>query len=101
MENKKLQEFEDDAGADKAVVVVASSLKNILRSVSSKKDFARVAEALMKFMINNKDILKTNVPNDPNYKQVLVYLNKMQSDLDSNKPAVGTKENPAMVKPVA
>ena len=63
MENKKLQEFEDDAGADKAVVVVASSLKNILRSVSSKKDFARVAEALMKFMINNKDILKIVIYN--------------------------------------
>ena len=82
MENKKLQEFENDAAADKAVAVVTSSLKNILRSVGSKKDFARVAEALMKFMINNKDILKTNVPNDPNYKQALVYLNKMQSDMD-------------------
>lgn len=82
MNNKKLQELKDDAAASEAVAVVTSSLKNILRSVSSKKDFALVAEALMKFMINNKDILKTNVPNDPNYKQVLVYLNKMQSDTD-------------------
>ena len=90
MENKKLQEFENDAAADKAVAVVTSSLKNILRSVGNKKDFARVAEALMKFMINNKDILKTNVPNDPNYKQALVYLNKMQSDLDDKdkKPEI-------------
>ena len=94
MENKKLQEFENDAAADKAVAVVTSSLKNILRSVGNKKDFARVAEALMKFMINNKDVLKTNVPNDPNYKQALVYLNKMQSDLDD-------KDKKPEIKPIA
>ena len=94
MENKKLKEFENDAAADQAVASVTSTLKNILRSVSSKKDFARVAEALMNFMINNKDLLKSNVPNDPNYKQVLNYLNKMQSE----KTETGATEKPVAQK---
>jgi hypothetical protein len=93
MENKKLREFENDAAADQAVASVTSTLKNVLRSVNSKKDFARVAEALMNFMINNKDLLKSNVPNDPNYKQALIYLNKMQSEKPENN--AGTE------KPVA
>lgn len=94
MENKKLKEFDNDAAADQAVASVTSTLKNILRSVSSKKDFARVAEALMKFMINNKDVLKSNVPNDPNYKQVLTYLNRMQSE----QPETGATKKPVAQK---
>ena len=54
MNNKKLQEFKDDAEADKAVTSVISSLKNILKYVNNKQDFSRVIESLMKWMIRNK-----------------------------------------------
>ena len=99
MENKKLQEFKDDAEADKAVTSVVTSLKNILKYVNNKQDFSRVMESLMKWMIRNKQQLST-VETDSNFKQVMVYLNKMQSD--TSKPTTGTKENPAAVEnPVA
>jgi ribosomal protein S15P/S13E len=79
MNNKKLQEFKDDAEADKAVITVVSSLKNILKYVNNKQDFSKVMESLMKWMIRNKQQLST-VETDSNFKQVMTYLNKMQSD---------------------
>jgi len=94
MNNKKLQEFKDDAESDKAITSVISSLKNILKYVNNKQDFSRVIESLMKWMIRNKQQLST-VETDSNFKQVMVYLNKMQSEkVDKN---IGTKENPATV----
>ena len=79
MNNKKLQEFKDDTEADKAITSVVSSLKNILKYVNNKQDFSRVIESLMKWMIRNKQQLGT-VETDSNFKQVMAYLNKMQSD---------------------
>jgi hypothetical protein len=87
MENKKIQELKDDAEADKAIEAVKSSLITILKSISNKKDFALVAEAIMNFFISKKPILNS-ITKDNNYNLVLRHLNKMQSDLNdtNNKP---------------
>jgi hypothetical protein len=91
MNNKKLQEFKDDAEADKAISTVVSSLKNILKYVNNKQDFSRVMESLMKWMIRNKQQLGT-VETDSNFKQVMSYLNKMQSDTAKKPEQIVTKK---------
>jgi hypothetical protein len=87
MENKKIQELKDDIEADKAIEAVKSSLITVLKSISNKKDFALVAEAIMNFFIIKKPILNS-ITKDNNYNLVLRHLNKMQSDLNDtdNKP---------------
>ena len=91
MENKKLQEFKDDTESDKAVTSVVSSLKNILKYVNNKQDFSRVMESLMRWMIKNKQQLST-VETDSNFKQVMAYLNKMQSDTTKKPEQIITKK---------
>jgi Asp-tRNA(Asn)/Glu-tRNA(Gln) amidotransferase C subunit len=91
MNNKKLQEFKDDAESDKAVGSVVSSLKNILKYVNNKQDFSRVMESLMKWMIRNKQQLNT-VETDSNFKQIIGYLNKMQSDTAKKPEQTVTKK---------
>jgi len=102
MENKKLQEFKDDAGADSAVSSVTSSLTKLASAVTNVKDFSRVLEAIAKWLQSKKGSQLSGLDSNPNYKMVLNYLNKMQSDLDDKdkKPTAGTKENPLTVKPV-
>jgi hypothetical protein len=101
MKNKKLKEFKDDATADKAVTGVTSSLDKLASAITNVKDFSRVVEAIVKWLQNKKGSQLSGLESNQNYKMVMSYLNKMQSDLDNNKPPVGTKENPAMVKSVA
>jgi len=91
MENKKLQEFKDDTESDNAVTSVVSSLKNILKYVNNKQDFSRVMESLMRWMIKNKQQLST-VETDSNFKQVMTYLNKMQSDTTKKPEQIVTKK---------
>ena len=91
MNNKKLQEFKDDAEADKAITSVVSSLKNILKYVNNKQDFSRVMESLMRWMIRNKQQLGT-VETDSNFKQVMAYLNKMQADTAKKPEQIVTKK---------
>ena len=91
MENKKLQEFKDDIEADKAITSIVSSLKNILKYVNNKQDFSRVMESLMRWMIKNKQQLST-VETDSNFKQVMTYLNKMQSDTAKKPEQIVTKK---------
>jgi len=79
MNKKRLREFKDDAEADKAVESVSSSLKNLLKYVNNPVDFSRLMEAVMKWMIRNKQQLST-IDNNSNFKQVMAYLNKMQSE---------------------
>ena len=88
MENKKLQEFEDDAAADSAVAGVTSSLTKLSSAVTNVKDFSRVIEAIAKWMQRKKGSQLSSLESNQNYKMVLSYLNKMQSDVDTKqKPA--------------
>ena len=97
MENKKLQEFEDDASADKAAASVESSLTKLASAVTNVKDFSRVIEAIAKWLQRKKGSQLSSLDSNQNYKMVLNYLNKMQSDLDDKdkKPA----EQPVVKKP--
>jgi len=100
MSKKILKEFENDAAADTAVAGVTSSLTKLASAVTNIKDFSRVLEAIAKWMQTKKGSQLSGLESNQNYKMVMNYLNKMQSDLDDKdkKPSVGTKENPAMVK---
>ena len=82
MENKKLQEFDDDAAADSAVASVTSSLTKLSSAVTNVKDFSRVIEAIAKWMQKKKGSQLSSLESNQNYKMVLSYLNKMQSDID-------------------
>ena len=97
MENKKLQEFEDDAAADTAVAGVTSSLTKLASAVTNIKDFSRVIEAIAKWLQKKKGSQLSSLESNQNYKMVMNYLNKMQSDLDDKdkKPA----EKPVVKKP--
>ena len=102
MENKKIQEFNDDAAADTAAASVEPSLTKLASAVKDTKDFSRVIEAICKWLKNKKGSQLSGLDNNPNYKMVMSYLNKMQSDAETEKkPSVGTKENPVMAKTVA
>lgn len=85
MENKKLQEFEDDASADQAVAGVVSSLTKLASAISNAKDYSRVIEALMKWLKNKKGSQLSSLDSNQNYKMVLSYLNKIQSDVENEK----------------
>ena len=85
MENKKLQEFEDDAAADQAVADVVSSLTKLASAVTNTKDYSRVIEAVMKWLKNKKGTQLSNLDDNPNYKMIMSYLNKMQSDVETEK----------------
>jgi len=97
MENKKLQEFEDDASADQAVAGVMSSLTKLASAVTNTKDFSRVLEAIAKWLQKKKGSQLSSLDSNQNYKMVMNYLNKMQSDLDDKdkkpieKPVVQKK----------
>jgi hypothetical protein len=82
MNNKRLQEFEDDAAADKAVVGVVSSLSKLASSVTNAKDYSRVIEAIMKWLKNKKGSQLSSLDSNQNYKMAMSYLNKIQSDID-------------------
>jgi len=102
MENKKIKEFKDDAAADTSVAGVSSSLTKIASAVTNVKDYSRVIEALMLWLKNKKGSQLSGLDSNQNYKMVMSYLNKMQSDVENEKkPAVGTKENPATTKTIA
>ena len=97
MKSKKLYEFEDDAAADNAVAGVTSSLTKLASAITNVKDFSRVLEAIAKWMQKKKGSQLSALDNNPNYKLVMTYLNKMQSDLDDKdkKPT----EKPVAQKP--
>jgi hypothetical protein len=82
MSKIKLKEFEDDASADSAVAGVTSSLTKLASAISNAKDYSRVIEALMKWLKNKKGSQLSGLDSNQNYKMVMSYLNKMQSDLD-------------------
>jgi hypothetical protein len=92
MENKKIKEFKDDAAADTSVAGVGPSLTKIASAVTNVKDYSRVIEALMMWLKNKKGSQLSGLDNNPNYKMVLSYLNKMQSDAETeNKPVAQEK----------
>ena len=92
MENKKIKEFKDDAAADTSVAGVGPSLTQIASAVTNVKDYSRVIEALMLWLKNKKGSQLSGLDNNPNYKMVLSYLNKMQSDAETeNKPVAQEK----------
>ena len=86
IKDKKLYEFEDDAAADTSVAGVTSSLTKLASSVTNVKDFSRVVEALAKWIQRKKGSQLSALESNQNYKMVLSYLNKMQSDVDNKKP---------------
>ena len=99
MENKKIKEFKDDAAADTSFAGVGSSLTKIASAVTNVKDYSRVIEAIMIWLKNKKGSQLSALESNQNYKMVLNYLNKMQSDTENEK---GTKENPVKaVNPLA
>jgi hypothetical protein len=102
MKNKKLYEFKDDAATDKAIEGITSSLTKLTSAITNVKDFSRVIEAIAKWIQKKKGTQLSSLESNQNYKSIMTYLNRMQSDLDNKdkKPAVGTKENPLMKKPV-
>ena len=85
IKDKKLYEFEDDAAADTSVAGVTSSLTKLASSVTNVKDFSRVVEALAKWIQRKKGSQLSALESNQNYKMVLSYLNKMQSDVDNKK----------------
>ena len=88
IKDKKLYEFEDDAAADTSVAGVTSSLTKLASSVTNVKDFSRVVEVLAKWIQRKKGSQLSSLEGNQNYKMVLSYLNKMQSDVDTKqKPA--------------
>jgi hypothetical protein len=96
MENKKIQEFKDDIAADTSVASVSSSLTKLASAITNIKDYSRVIEALMKWLKSKKGSQLSGLDSNQNYKMVMSYLNKMQSDLDdkNKKPVSGNKQNP-------
>jgi len=85
MSKIKLKEFEDDASADSAVAGVTSSLTKLASAISNAKDYSRVIEALMKWLKNKKGSQLSSLDSNQNYKMVLSYLNKIQSDIENTK----------------
>lgn len=85
MENKKIKEFKDDAAADTSVAGVGPSLTKLASAVTNVKDYSRVIEALMIWLKNKKGSQLSGLDNNPNYKMIMSYLNKMQSDAEDNK----------------
>jgi uncharacterized membrane protein len=85
MKNQKIREFKDDAVADTSVASVGSSLTKLASVTTNIKDYARVIEALMKWLKNKKGSQLSGLDNNQNYKMVLNYLNKMQSDVVDSK----------------
>ena len=84
MENKKLQEFDNDAAADSAAASVEPSLTKLASAVKDSKDFSRVIEAICKWLKNKKGSQLSGLDNNPNYKMVMSYLNRMQADVDDS-----------------
>ena len=84
MNNKKLQEFKDDAAADKAVAAVTSALTKLASSTTNKKDYARVIEAIAKWLKNKKGTTLSTLDSDPKFKMILRYLDQIQSDNTQN-----------------
>ena len=82
MSKIRLKEFDNDAAADSAVADVTSSLTKLASAISNAKDYSRVVEALMKWLKNKKGSQLSSLDSNQNYKMVLSYLNKIQSDLD-------------------
>ena len=68
MNNKKLQEFKDDAAADSEVAGVTSSLTKLASSVTNVKDFSRVVEALAKWIQRKKGSQLSSLESNQNYK---------------------------------
>ena len=99
IKNKKLYEFEDDAAADTAVGGVTSSLTKLASAVTNVKDFSRVIEAIAKFLQNKKGSQLSSLESNQNYKLVMTYLNKMQSDLDDKDKKQIPVEEPVAQKP--
>jgi len=99
IKNKKLYEFEDDAAADTAVAGVTSSLTKLASAVTNVKDFSRVIEAIAKFLQNKKGSQLSSLESNQNYKLVMTYLNKMQSDLDDKDKKQIPVEEPVAQKP--
>jgi hypothetical protein len=91
MENKKIKEFKDDAAADTSVAGVSSSLTKIASAVTNVKDYSRVIEALMLWLKNKKGSQLSGLDSNQNYKMVMSYLNKMQSDVENEKNSTTTK----------
>jgi uncharacterized membrane protein len=92
MENKKIKEFKDDTAADTSVASVGSSLTKIASAVTNVKDYSRVIEALMMWLKNKKGSQLSSLDSNQNYKMIMNYLNKMQSE---------TEKNSTTTKPVA
>jgi len=93
MENKKIKEFKDDAAADTMVASVSPSLAKIASATTNIKDYARVIEAIMKWLKTKKGSQLSSLDSNQNYKMIMSYLNKMQSE------TVDTKTQPQ--QPVA
>ena len=85
MENKKIQEFKDDVAADKSVAAVSSSLTRLASAITNAKDYARVIEALMKYLKTKKGSQLSSLDSNQNYKMVISYLNKMQSEATNSE----------------
>ena len=85
MENKKLQEFDNDVAADKAAASVEPSLTKLASAVKDAKDFSRVLEAIAKWLQRKKGSQLSSLDSNQNYKLVMSYLNKMQSDVEDSK----------------
>ena len=85
MENKKLQEFDNDAAADNAAASVEPSLTKLASAVKDAKDFSRVLEAIAKWLQRKKGSQLSSLDSNQNYKLVMSYLNKMQSDVEDSK----------------
>jgi len=91
MENKKIKEFKDDAAADTSVASVGSSLTKIASAVTNVKDYSRVIEALMMWLKNKKGSQLSSLDSNQNYKMIMNYLNKMQSEIETEKNSTTTK----------
>ena len=85
MENKKIKEFKDDAAADTSVASVAPSLAKLASATTNAKDYARVIEAIMKWLKAKKGSQLSSLDSNQNYKMVMNYLNKMQSETVDTK----------------
>jgi len=107
MENKKLYELKDDPAADiagdlaanAAVKDVKSSLERLASTVTNIKDFSRVMKAIAKFLQKQKGSTLSTLNSDQNYKLVMTYLNKMQSDEDDKDKKQAPVEKSVVQKP--
>jgi hypothetical protein len=95
IKDKKIKEFKDDAAADTSVAGVGPSLTKLASAITNVKDYSRVIEALMVWLKNKKGSQLSGLDSNPNYKMVMSYLNKMQSDAEIEKKPV---ENPVAQK---